>query len=92
MKNYSIAEARNRLPRLVHEAESGRPVGLMRRGHAVAVVVAADDYRRLTAPVGTAWNAIENFRKRFDTAEMAIDPDQVFQTDRRNTVGRKVKL
>ena len=45
-KQYSIAEARDHLPRIVHEVEDGGPVELTRRGKPVAVVVSIRDYER----------------------------------------------
>ena len=58
-KEYSIAEARNQLSGLVHEAEQGRPVRLTRRGKSVAVLVSADEYERLSKPKKTVqWEAI----------------------------------
>ena len=40
----SVAEARHDLARWVHQAESGKPVKITRRGKTVAVIVAAQDY------------------------------------------------
>ena len=39
MANFSIAEAKSRFAQLVHQAESGGPVRITRRGRAVAVLV-----------------------------------------------------
>jgi antitoxin Phd len=47
VKRYSIAEARNKLPHLVHAAEAGTAVELTRRGKPVAVLVALEAYQRL---------------------------------------------
>jgi prevent-host-death family protein len=41
---YSIAEARDRLARLVHDAEKGIAVELTRLGKRVAVLVSMKDY------------------------------------------------
>jgi prevent-host-death family protein len=49
---YSIAEAKNHLPRLVHEVEGGRAVGLSRRGQLVAVVLSAQEFRKLPGGAG----------------------------------------
>jgi antitoxin Phd len=46
-KQYSIAEARDRLPALVHEVEENGPVELTRRGKPVAVVLSMQEYERL---------------------------------------------
>ena len=46
---YSIAEAKNNLSGLVHEAEKGHPVRLTRRGKPVAVLMSTEHYDRLRA-------------------------------------------
>lgn len=72
---YSIAEARNQLSSIVHEAERGQPVELTRRGELVAVILSANVYRRLTAGGTGLWNAIEAWREGFDVADLDIDPE-----------------
>ena len=44
---YSIAEAKNNLSSLVHEAETGRAVPITRRGKSVARLISEADYQRL---------------------------------------------
>ncbi len=48
-KKYSIAEARQNLPAIVHEAERAGTVGITRRGHVVARLLAEHEYQRLTS-------------------------------------------
>ena len=43
---YSVAEARDKLPALVHEAERGRPVRITRRGKRAAVLISEAEFRR----------------------------------------------
>ena len=43
---YSVAEARDRLAKLVHEAERGRPVRITRRGKRAAVLISEAEFRR----------------------------------------------
>ena len=45
-REYSVAEARDKLPALVHEAERGRPVRITRRGKRAAVLISEAEYRR----------------------------------------------
>jgi len=71
---YTIAEAKNKLSRIVHEAERGDPVELTRRGHLVAVIVSAGEYRRWTAGGTAFWEACEALRERYGVAELGIDP------------------
>ena len=44
---YSIAEARQKLPAIVHEAERAGEVRITRRGEVVARLVAEHEYQRL---------------------------------------------
>jgi len=46
-KQVTIADARDQLSAHVRSAEHGTPVVITRRGRAVAVIVAADDYEQL---------------------------------------------
>jgi prevent-host-death family protein len=72
---YSITEAKNKLSRLVREAERGTPVKIMRRGELVAVIVSADACRRLTPGGVGLWEAIELWRETYRVADLDIDPE-----------------
>ncbi|MEW6488800.1 MAG: type II toxin-antitoxin system Phd/YefM family antitoxin [Thermodesulfobacteriota bacterium] len=47
MIEYSIAEAKNHLPKIVHEVEQEGAVQLTRRGRPVAVILSGAEYERL---------------------------------------------
>lgn len=47
-KKYSIAEARQHLPAIVHEAERAGVVRITRRGQVVARLLAEHEFQRLT--------------------------------------------
>jgi prevent-host-death family protein len=47
-KQFSIAEAKNRLPTIVHSVENGPSVELTRRGKPVAVILSIQEYERLS--------------------------------------------
>ncbi len=47
MAATSIADAKNQLTRLIHQAEKGEPVHITRRGKPVAVLLSEDEYPRL---------------------------------------------
>lgn len=47
-KKYSIAEARQHLPAIVHEAERAGAIGITRRGQVVARLLAEHEFQRLT--------------------------------------------
>jgi len=67
-KQYSIADARRKLPSLVDEAEAGSEVQLTRRGRAVAVMVSVEEYARLKGNRVVFSEAYDAFRKRFPAA------------------------
>jgi prevent-host-death family protein len=86
VRQYSIAEARDRLPAIVHDAEQGDPVQITRRGRPVAVLVSVADFERLTAAKPNFWELVVAFRKRHDLAE--LDVDDVFRDVRDRSPGR----
>ena len=88
-KQYSIAEARNNLPGVVHEAEGGARVELTRRGKPVAVLLGIEDYERLSQGRRDFWEAYEELRQEFDFAELGIDPDEIFGDVRDPSPGRE---
>ena len=57
-KTYSIAQARQNLPAVVHEAERAGEVRITRRGEVVARLVAGSEFQRLTRRKGPIdWGA-----------------------------------
>ena len=73
IRSYSIAEARNQLPSLVHEVEQGGPVSFTRRGHSVAVLISAAEYERLSKPKVDFWAGLLEFREKYDLQELDLD-------------------
>jgi prevent-host-death family protein len=65
MKRVSVAEARNTLPALLHDAESA-PVEIVRRGKPVAVILSRASYDRLRGKGEGVWRALERFRETRD--------------------------
>ena len=88
--SYSIAEAKDRLPKLVHEAESGRPVEITRRGRRVAVLLSTDAYERLAEIAPSLWKGICEFRADYRVAE--LDDDDVLGNVRDPAPGREIRL
>ena len=88
--HYSIADAKNRLPRLVHEAEEGEAVHLTRRGRPVAVVMSVATYERLVRR-GSFHQALADFRARLHLDSLDIDPDELAAA-RDPSPGREVAL
>lgn len=71
-KAYSIAEARQRLPAVVHEAERIGAVQITRRGQAVARVVSEQEYQRLARRTGK----LEWSEALLDTRGFRFDRDE----------------
>jgi prevent-host-death family protein len=92
MKNrYSIAEARDHLPRIVHEAEDAGPIELTRRGRPVAVVISMRRYEEVTGGRRPLWEVIDAWRKEHDVQALDIDPDEVWGDVRDRGAGRDFK-
>ena len=89
VKKYSIAEARDNLPGVVHEVEEGTRVELTRRGKPVAVLLGLEEYERMAKGRRDFWEAYEEFRREFDLAQLEIDPDEVFEGVRDPSPGRE---
>lgn len=77
-KQYSIAEVRNQLSEMVHQAEDGENITLTRRGRPVAVLVAFDRFQRLIMSTGpNLWHAIQEFRDMNDFADADLSDEEV---------------
>ena len=73
MPEYSIAQAKNHLPRLIREAEAGHDVRLTRRGKPVAALIGTGRYEELTSGKPSFWEAYESFRTAHDLAELNVE-------------------
>lgn len=87
-KQYSIAQARDHLPGIVHEVERGAAVELTRRGRPVAVILSRQEYERLTGKEVGFGEALEAFRRKHDIAALDITPD-IFPGPRDRSPGRE---
>jgi antitoxin Phd len=88
-KNFSIAEAKNRLPAIVHLVEEGQAVRLTRHGKPVAVMLSIQDYEKMNKSKGDFWRALMAFRSSLDQEGIEID-DSDFEALRDQTTGREV--
>jgi prevent-host-death family protein len=91
-KQHSIAEARNNLPKLVREAEAGKPIELTRRGESVAVLLGRKEYERLAMRGRRFSEAWSEFAREVDLRDLHIDPDEIFEDVRDPLSGRNVGL
>jgi len=80
MIEYSIAEAKNQLPKIVHEVESEGAVQLTRRGRPVAVILSGFEYERLlrcAVPMGSLAETITQWRQEVRGALPEPTEDEV---------------
>lgn len=89
--SFSIAEARNNLAALVHTLRGHAAIRITRRGKPVAVLVAIEEYERLSAGKRRFWDAYSEFREGADLAALDIGPDD-FAGLRDPSAGRAVDL
>lgn len=89
-KRYSIAEARDQLPRVVHEVESGQHAELTRRGKPVAVLLSVHEYRRLAGQALGFWQAYTAFRDEVDVPGLKLKKSD-FEGLRDRSPGRPVE-
>ena len=87
VKQYSIAEARDSLARLVHSAEDRSPIVLTRRGRPVAVLMSYSEYAGLRDRRSFTE---ELARFRLQHEDRLCDLAQVFEDTRDRSAGREV--
>ena len=63
-KQFSISEAKNRLPTIIHYVEKWPYVELIRRGKPVAVLLPIQEYERLSRKYTWFWSAVSEFRRK----------------------------
>jgi antitoxin Phd len=90
-KQFSIAEAKNRLPTIVHSVENGPSVELTRRGKPVAVILSIQEYERLSRKYTGFWSALSQYRRKVENEGIEIS-DRDFKGLRDLSSGREVGL
>ena len=87
----SIAEAKNRLPSIIHSVEKGPSIKLTRRGKPVAVLLSIKEYKQLSKKTTGLWDALLKFRESIKEAGTDIT-DAEFEGIRDVDPGRKVEF
>jgi len=86
---YTISEAKNRLPAIVHSVEKGPSVKLTRHGRPVAILLSIKEYEMLCHKRIGFWDALQAFRLQGNSADF-FDTD--FEGLRDRSIGREVKV
>ncbi len=96
MKRYSVAEARDHLPGIVHDVERGTAVEITRRGRPVTVVLSIREYERLSGKKPESkkrdfWEAYQEWRRNAALEGMDEAVDEILSY-RDRFPGRDVHL
>ncbi len=87
----SIAEAKNKLPMIIHYVEKGPNIQLTRRGKPVAVLLSIREYERLSQKSTDFREALLRFREGMNMDDTDIT-DADFENLRDTDSGRKVEF
>jgi antitoxin Phd len=89
-EQFSIVEAKNKLPSIIHYVEKGPYIKLTRRGKAVAVLLSIKEYERLSHGYSGFWDALSEFRQNIKDENIDIS-DKDFERLRDSDTGREVE-
>ena len=85
---YTIVDAKNKLPSIIHSVETGQAVKLTRHGRPVAVLLSIKDYQRLSRKKAGYWSALNSLRKQMEK-ESLFFTEKDFENIRDNSSGRE---
>ncbi len=88
MKQFTVAEARNQLPNLLHQVECAGSVQISRRGKPVAVLLSMVEYQKLQRGPKSFGDVMAEFRSRHDLSDM----EGVFEGLRDASPGRDLDV
>ena len=90
-KQFSIAEAKSKLPSIIHSVENGPSVKLTRHGKPVAVLLSIREYEQLAKKKEGLWNALMHFRNILKQDVVKIT-DADFEDLRDRSLGREREI
>jgi prevent-host-death family protein len=92
-QRYSVAEAKNHLPKLLREVEKGIEIEITRRGEPVAVLISNRDFMQLKSnkPKDSRnfWERVQEIRNHPDFEPLS---DEELEGLRDSSPGREVEL
>ncbi len=88
-QQFTIVDAKNKLPSIIHSVETGQAVKLTRHGKPVAVLLSIKDYQRLNRKREGYWSALNSFRKQLKKEGVFISGED-FKNIRDKSSGREV--
>jgi prevent-host-death family protein len=85
--NVTIAEAKNHLPKLIHNSETHGVIPISRHGKVVAYLVSEKEYRRLTTKSNQFTEKLQSFRDK-----NKLSSKDIWKDIRSKEHGREVSL
>jgi len=85
--NVTIAEAKNHLPKLIHNSETHGVIPISRHGKVVAYLVSEKEYRKLTTKSNQFTEKLESFRDK-----NKLSSKDIWKDIRSKEQGREVSL
>lgn len=85
MSSASVAQAKNNLPNLIQQAESGEVVHITRRGRPVAVLLSEREFARLQAPQTGFADFLHDWRREMQAQEADFADGGEFENVRDNS-------
>ena len=90
-KQFTIAEAKNNLPAIIHSVEDGPSVKLTGHGKPVAVLLSIREYEQLAKNNIGFWSALSTFRSVLVKEDVKIS-DADFEDLRDTSTGREREI
>ena len=90
-KQFSIAEAKSKLPAIIHSVEDGPSVKLTRHGKPVAVLLSIREYEQLAKNKLGFWSALSTFHSILVKEDIKIS-DADFEDLRDTSTGREREI
>jgi prevent-host-death family protein len=89
-RQVSVAEAKNKLPSIIHEVEEGSVVEITRHGKAVAAIISGKAYRAMDQGRPGFWASLGRIRDLISAEGITIGDDDLDGL-RDRTPGRPVR-
>ena len=89
-QQYSISDAKNQLPAIIHGVEAGESAQLTRHGKPVAVLLSLKKYNALKQKNKNFWASLTSFRDSLNQDTQGVEG--VFDNLRNKSTGRDFRF
>ncbi len=89
-QQYSISDAKNQLPSIIHGVEAGESAQLTRHGKPVAVLLSLKKYNSLKQKNKNFWASLTSFRDSIN--QDTIEIEDIFDNQRDKSTGREFEF